>query len=81
MAVLTYFIKHLKEKKLDTLEVELLPRFFRDWKEIIDDVYPILKLLIKLNSVKTSRDYSHRNILGERMRNLQNKTELDVKIS
>lgn len=72
MAVLTYFITNLKEKKLETLEIELLPRFFKDWKEISDDVYPILKLLIKLNSDKTSKDYSHRNILGERMRNLQN---------
>jgi hypothetical protein len=52
------------------VEVELIPRYFKDddeFRELISDVYPILKLLLKFNSQKTQNDHSLRNVLSHKM--------------
>jgi len=50
-------------------DLEFILWYFKDqnFKELINDVYPILKIIIKFNSEKNLHDYSFRNILTKKI--------------
>jgi len=59
----------IDRRNLDDVDIELIPKLFREgrdngnrnYRELIHDVYPILKLLFKYNNSKG--DSSFRNVL------------------
>ena len=48
----------------------MLPRNFKDdekYKDLVTDVYPIMKMILQFNSQRYQHDYSYRNILTQKM--------------
>ena len=71
---ISQMIYFLENRSFDSVycDLEILPILFKNdknYKELIQDVYPILKLLVKLNSSKNVSDYSFKNILTQKLAN------------
>ena len=65
-----YIVLNLQNRNYELVEYEQIPRYFKDeieFKELVSDVYPILKLLLKFNSSKTQSDHSFRNVMSQKM--------------
>ena len=61
---------HLSQGNLDHLayDLECIPWYFRDTAEMFDDVYPILKIILKLNAKKNQYNLSLKNVLKFKLR-------------
>ena len=67
-----FLATNLEQRKYSLVSIDLIPRFFRNahqFSELITDVYPILKLLLKFNSNKTRSDHSFRKVIHNKMSN------------
>ena len=59
ISLLKFISENIQTKNYDIIDSELLLRFFRDdeaFKDIISDLYPILKLILRYFSQKTQTD-------------------------
>ena len=57
--VLKLINENLQTRTYEIIDIELIPRFFRDdehSKELLTDLYPILKLIVRYNSRKIQQD-------------------------
>lgn len=69
----------LNHKDFAQIDVELIPKYFCDYdleadkeiqivyRKLIQDVYPLMKLLYKFNSRQAQSDYSFRNVLTRKL--------------
>ena len=69
---ISQMIYFLENRSFDSVScnLEMLPVLFKNdnnFRELVQDVYPILKLLVKLNSSKNVSDYSFKNILTQKL--------------
>lgn len=73
IGLLTYINNNISRKTYALIDVELIPRFFKDveqFKDIMTDLYPILKLIVRYNSHKIQNDQSLKSVLSNRLSNI-----------
>ena len=63
-----YLKDNLESRSFEYLDVELLPRYFKNVEGVMSDLYPGLKLLIKFNLPHNQNDRSLRPILQQRLK-------------
>lgn len=63
-------LENITRRTYDFIDVELIPRHFRDdkqFKDMMTDFYPILKLIVRYNSRKIQNDQSLKTVLSQKL--------------
>ena len=75
-SLISNLIMNLCQRNFDTLisDLEMMPKLFNkeEDRELLLDVYPIIKLMAQFNSEKAQYDHSFRNLLSHKMTQASN---------
>lgn len=70
-----YLEYSLQQRRFECIDLDHIPHIFRDHQhldlshsqEMMADIYPILKLLLKFYHESTQRDYSYKNVVNRKL--------------